>query len=65
MEISVEVAYFAVERLLCIGACVEQFALLEERLGLLLVLPEIWVADFFFECGYFFAGGGSVKDSSA
>jgi hypothetical protein len=39
--------------------------LLQERLGFLLVLPEIGIADFFFERGYLAAGGGSVKDNSA
>jgi hypothetical protein len=51
MEISFDVAHFAIERVLGVDAVFDYFALLEDGLGLFLILPEIGVADFFFECG--------------
>jgi hypothetical protein len=51
MEISFDVAHFAIERVLGVDAVFDYFALLENSLGLFLILPEIGVADFFFECG--------------
>jgi hypothetical protein len=51
VEISFDVAHFAIERVLGGDAVFDYFALLEDGLGLFLILPEIGVADFFFECG--------------
>ena len=52
MEIGVEVADLAVERgFTGFGALFERLALLQQRLGLFLVLPEIGRVDFYFECG--------------
>jgi hypothetical protein len=56
MEIGVEVARLAFKRTLAMGAVFELFALLEKGLGLFLILPEIRVADFYFECGELLAG---------
>src|ERR1700674_338688 len=64
MDVGIEIADLAVERYFGAGAGFEQFALLEEGLGLLLVLPEIRVAYFFFERGELGAGGRGVKDNS-
>jgi hypothetical protein len=65
MEIGFEVAGFAVERFGGAEAVFDLLALLENSLRLLLILPEIRVADFFFEGGELLAGGFYVKDSSA
>jgi hypothetical protein len=65
VEIRVDVAHPAVERFLRVYALFELLALLEQRLGLFLILPEIRIADFFFESCQLFAGGSGVKDSSA
>jgi hypothetical protein len=51
VEIGFDVAHFAIERVLGANTIFDYFALLEDGLGLFLVLPEIRVADFFFECG--------------
>ena len=51
MEIGLDVAHFAIERVLGVDAVFDYFPLLEDGLGLFLILPEIGVADFFFECG--------------
>jgi hypothetical protein len=51
MEICFEVAHLAVERFFGAGAVFELLALLQDALGLLLVLPEIRVAGFFLEGG--------------
>jgi hypothetical protein len=51
VEISFDVAHFAIERVFGVDAVFDYFALLEDGLGLFLVLPEIGVANFFFECG--------------
>jgi hypothetical protein len=39
-------------------------ALLQDCLRRFRLVPEVRLADFFFECGYFFLIGGDVKDSS-
>jgi hypothetical protein len=51
VEVSFDVAHFAVERVFGVDTVFDRFTLLEDGLGLFLVLPEICVADFFFECG--------------
>jgi hypothetical protein len=51
MEIGFDVAHFAIERVFAVDAVFEGFALLEDGLRFLLILPEIGVADFFFERG--------------
>jgi hypothetical protein len=51
MEIGFDVAHFAIERVFGVDAVFEGFALLEDALRFLLVLPEIGVAYFFFERG--------------
>jgi hypothetical protein len=51
MEIGLDVAHFTIERVFGVDAVFDYFALLEDGLGLFLVLPEIGVANFFFECG--------------
>ena len=65
MEIGLDVARFSGERFLGVDAVFELLALLQDRLGLFLVVPEIRSAGFFFDCGYLFRCGGRVKDSSA
>jgi hypothetical protein len=51
VEIGFDVAHFAIECVLGVDAVFDYFALLEDGLGFFLVLPEIGVADFFFQCG--------------
>jgi hypothetical protein len=51
MEIGFDVAHFAIERVFGVDAVFDYFALLEDGLGFFLILPEIGVADFFFQCG--------------
>jgi hypothetical protein len=51
MEVSFDIAHFAIERVFGGYAVFDYFALLQDALGLFLVLPEISVAYFFFECG--------------
>jgi len=51
MEIGFEVAAFAIERSFAVSAFFELLALLQERLGLFLVRPEIGSVYFFFEGG--------------
>jgi hypothetical protein len=65
MEIGFDVAHFAIERVLGVDAVFNYFALLEDGLRFFLVLPEICVADFFFDYGQLLASGWGVKDSSA
>ena len=65
MKIGFDVAGLAFECVEGAHAVLELLALLERGLGLLLILPEIGAAGYFFERGELFAGGGDVKDSSA
>jgi len=65
MEIGVEIAGFAVERIGGGYAVFELLALLKNPLRFLLILPEIRVVGFFFESRDLLAGGFYVKDSSA
>jgi hypothetical protein len=51
MEVSLDVAHLAIERVVGVDAVFDYFALLQDGLGLFLILPEIGVADFFFQCG--------------
>lgn len=51
MKIGVEVAKLAIERFFRVDAVFELLALLKDRLGLFLVLPEIGSADFLFKVG--------------
>jgi hypothetical protein len=51
MEICLDVAHFAIECVFGVDAVFDCLALLQDGLGLFLILPEICVADFFFECG--------------
>lgn len=51
MEIGFDVADLAAEGVFGMDAVFDCFPLLQDGLGLFLVLPEIRVADFFFECG--------------
>jgi hypothetical protein len=51
MEIGLDVAHFAIERVLGGDAVFDYLALLEDGLGLFLVLPEVCVADFSFQGG--------------
>jgi hypothetical protein len=51
MEVSLHVAHLAIERVVGVDAVFDYFALLQDGLGLFLILPEIGVADFFFQCG--------------
>ena len=46
-------------------AVFELLALLQNGLGLFLIVPEIGIAGFCFELGELFVRGGGVKDSSA
>src|SRR5690348_2297415 len=65
VKIGVEIARLALERALAVGAVFKLLPLLQERLRLFLVLPEIGSVDFYFEFSYLLAGGFGVKDSSA
>jgi hypothetical protein len=56
MEIGVEVTQLGFKRTFALDAVFEMLALLQERLGLFLILPEIGVADFYFEYGELFSG---------
>jgi hypothetical protein len=51
VEISFDVAHFAIERIFGADAVFDLFAVLEDGLGFFLVLPEIGIANFFFERG--------------
>jgi hypothetical protein len=51
VEIGFDVAHFAIKRIFGGDAVFDYFALLQNGLGLFLILPEIGVADFFFEGG--------------
>jgi len=64
VDIGIQVADLTVERLFGASAGFERLSLLEKGLRLLLILPEIRVAYFFFECGELVAGGSGVKDNS-
>jgi hypothetical protein len=65
MKIRVEIARLARERFFGVYAIFELLPLLQDGLGLFLVLPEIRIAYFFFESGQMLLRGLSVKDSSA
>jgi hypothetical protein len=49
MEIRIDIARFGVERRLGVRTLLELLALLQKRLRLFLVVPEVWIADFFLE----------------
>jgi hypothetical protein len=51
VEVGFDVAHFAIERVFGANAVFDYFALLQDGLGLFLILPESCVADFFFQCG--------------
>jgi hypothetical protein len=51
VEVGFDVAHFAIERVLGGDAVFDYLALLQDGLGLFLVLPEVCVADFFFQGG--------------
>ncbi len=49
MDIRFDVADFAIECFLAVRSVFELFALLKDRLGLFLIVPEIGVAGFSFQ----------------
>jgi hypothetical protein len=49
LEIGFDVAHSAIERVFGVDAVFDLFAVLQDALSFLLVLPEIGVADFFFD----------------
>jgi hypothetical protein len=51
MDICLDIADFAIEGFLAVCAVFELLALLEDRLGLLLIIPEIGIAGFCFQFG--------------
>jgi hypothetical protein len=51
VEVGFDVAHFAIERVFGVDAVFDYFAMLKDGLSLFLVLPEICVADSFFEGG--------------
>jgi hypothetical protein len=65
VKIRVDVAHFVGQRLICIDAILELFALLQDGLSLFLVLPEVRIAYFLLDGSEAFLRGGRVKDSSA
>jgi hypothetical protein len=56
MEIGVEVAHPGFEHTLAVDPVFELLALLQKGLGLLLILPEIRVADSYFKRGELLSG---------
>jgi hypothetical protein len=65
VEIRVEIARLGRERFSGVNAFFKLLALLQDGLGLFLVLPEIWIVYFLFACGELLLRGFDVKDSSA
>jgi hypothetical protein len=65
VNIGFDIAYFTVESFFPVRAFFELLALLQERLGLFLIVPEIGVAGFNFQLDELFTRGGGVKDSFA